>query len=54
MPAAVEIRRGDCGQHVEAEYHPLRGNQMIEQQRDRKQREQDPQFLVDALQRTGQ
>ena len=54
VPAAVEIRRGDGRQHVEAEDHSLRRDQVIQEQRDRKQREYDPQLLVDALKRTRQ
>jgi hypothetical protein len=53
VPPSVEIRGGNGGQHEKAEDHALRGDHLIQKKGDRKQRKDDPQFLVDPLKRAS-
>ena len=54
VPPAVEVGRRNRRQYVEAQDHPLGGNHLVQEQGDRKQRQDDPQLFVDALQGAGQ
>ena len=49
VPLAIQVGGAERRQHVEAEHHPLRSEHLIQEQRDRKQREQDPELFVHAL-----
>ena len=49
MPSTVEIGRSDRRHHVEAEHHPLRIDQEVQEQRDDEHREDEPQLFVHLL-----
>ena len=46
VPLAIQVRRAERRQHVEAEHHPLRCEHLVQEQCNRKQRQQYPQLLV--------
>ena len=46
---AIQVGRSEGRQHVKAEHHPLRGDDIVEHERNDEQREQNPQLFVHLL-----